>query len=159
MSALLEGIDAAELLQHMPSSVRTSLETLERAGTDWNAVGSLLASTPTAGVAMTGTGQWTATLWEAVKWEFRSFLCTDSGPYEELRTEWEQLKQKSPAVAVASLATQIGAKLGVASGVVAPLVCWLFLVARRVGRDDLCLTLSTAPSIGSVLPDPHVRRW
>ena len=109
MSQLLEGIDAGDLLQHMPSNMRTSLETLERAGTDWNAVGNLLVATPTAGVALTGTGQWTADLWEAVKYEFRSFLCTDSERYAELRLEWDDLKQRSPALAVSSLSSLIGA--------------------------------------------------
>lgn len=153
MSQLLDGIDAGELLQHMPSSVRASLEMLERAGTDWNAVGNLLAATPTAGVALTGTGQWTADLWGAVKWEFRSFLCTDSDRYEELRTKWDELKQQSPSLAVGSLATLIGSTLGVASGVIAPLVTWLCVVTRRIGEDDVCLTLSAvAPRIDSVQP-------
>jgi hypothetical protein len=152
MSQLLEGFDTRDLLQHVPSSVRTSLETLERAGTDWNAVGNLVAATPTAGVALAGTGQWTADLWEAVKWEFRSFLCTESERYAELRVHWDELKQRSPALAVASLATLIGAQLGVASGVIAPLVTWLFMVARRIGEDDMCLTLSAAPSVGPVQP-------
>jgi hypothetical protein len=151
VSQLLEGMDANELLQHMPSNVRTSIETLERAGTDWNAVGNLLAATPTAGVLQAGTGQWTADLWQAVKWEFRSFLCTDSEPYAELRKEWDQLKQRSSPIAVVSLATLIGAKLGVASGVIAPLVTWLFVVARRMGKEALCLTLPSAPGVGSVL--------
>lgn len=142
MSQLLEGIDSGSLLQHMPSNLRASLETLERSGTDWNAVGNALAATPIAGVALTGTGQWTADLWEAVKWEFRSFLCTESEPYAELRLEWDALKQQSPAQALGSLATLIGARLGVAGGVVGPLVTWLFIVARRIGREDVCLTLS-----------------
>ncbi len=150
MTQLLEGIDAGDLLQHMPANVRTSLETLERAGTDWNAVGILLAGTPTAGVALLGSGQWTADLWEAVKWEFRSFLCTDSESYAELRNDWDRLKQESPAAAVASLATLIGTKLGVASGVLAPLVTWLFVVAGRMGKEPLCLTLSAAPVVASV---------
>jgi len=152
MSELLEGIDAADLLQHMPSSVRASLETMERAGTDWNAVGNLMATSPSAGVAVTGTGQWPADLWEAVKWEFRSFLCTESERYAELRTDWDELKQRSPSLAVGSLATLIGAKLGVASGVIAPLVTWLFVVTRRIGKEDVCLTLSAVPHIGFVQP-------
>ena len=152
MSQLLEGIDAGDLLQHMPSNMRTSLETLERAGTDWNAVGNLLVATPTAGVALTGTGQWTADLWEAVKYEFRSFLCTDSERYAELRMEWDDLKQRSPALAVSSLSSLNGAKRGVASGVVTPLVTWLFVVARRIGEDDACRTLTATPSLGFVQP-------
>jgi hypothetical protein len=152
MTELLDGIEPAELLKRLPVNVRTSLETLERAGTDWNAVGNLLAATPNAGVALAGTGQWTADLWEAVKWEFRSFLCTDSEPYAELRTKWEELKAQSPAAAVGSLATQIGVRLGVASGVLAPLVTWLFVVAHRTGKESVCLTLSAAPVIGSVQP-------
>jgi hypothetical protein len=143
MIQLLEGIESDDLLQHMPSSVRTSLEVLQRAGTDWNSVGDLLAAAPTSGVVLTGTGQWTADLWLAVKWEFRSFLCTDSEPYAELRSEWDALKEKSPARAVGSLTSVIGTKLGVASGVIAPMVTWLFVVAQRMGSESLCLTLST----------------
>jgi len=153
MSQLLDGIDAGALLQHMPSILRASLETLERAGTDWDAVGNLLAATPTAGVALTGTGQWTVDLWGAVKWEFRSFLCTDSDRYEELRAKWDGLKHQSPSVAVGSLATLIGATLGVASGVIAPLVTWLFVVTRRIGEEQVCLALSAvAPRVDSVQP-------
>ena len=152
MSQLLEGLDAGDLLLHMPSNVRTSLEMLERAGTDWNAVGNLLTATPTAGVVLTGTGQWTADLWQAVKWEFRSFLCTDSETYAELRREWGDLIRRSPALAVGSLARVIGLKLGVASGVLTPLVTWLLVVAQRMGKDSVCVMLSTAPAVGSVLP-------
>jgi hypothetical protein len=152
MTELLDGIDIADLLALMPSNVSTSLETLERAGTDWNAVGNLLAATPTAGVALTGTGQWTADLWEAVKWEFRSFLCTESEPYAQLRKEWDELKLESSAAAVASLTTLIGSKVGASSGVLAPLVTWLFVVTQRLGKEAVCLTLSAAPNIASVQP-------
>ena len=152
MSAILEGIDASDLLRHLPSNVRSSLETLERAGTDWNAVGNLLAGTPTAGVAMRGTGQWTSELWEAVKWEFRSFLCTESERYAELRTNWDELKGQSSTAAAASLATVVGERLGVARGVVAPLVTWLLLVARRDGKDDACRALSATVTSSPIQP-------
>ena len=52
MKRLLDGIDSAVLLQHVPSNVRMSLETLERAGTDWNDVGGMLSATPTVGVSV-----------------------------------------------------------------------------------------------------------
>lgn len=156
MSQLLEGVEAGDLLQRMPSNVRNSLEALERAGTDWNAVGILLAATPTAGVAVKGTGQWTANLWEAVKWEFRTFLCTESEPYAELRKEWDDLKQRSSALAVEALSGVMGEKIGVASGVIAPLVTWLFVVALRIGEEAVCVTLSAAPSTGVAQPwSPH----
>ena len=152
MNQLLDGINAGDILLYLPSSVRTSLETLERTGRDWDAVGNLMTATATAGVAVTGTGQWTADLWQAVKWEVRSFLCTDSEGYAELRKEWVELKQQSSALALRSLATQIATKLGVDRGVVAPLVAWLLVAARRFGKDGMCQTLSVAPGVGSVLP-------
>ena len=150
MSQLLEGLEPGDLLQHMASNLRASLETLEQSGTDWNAVGNLLAASPTSGVAVAGSGQWTGDLWEAVKWEFRSFLCTDSERYAELRAEWDELKRKSPALAARSLAALIGEKLGVAGGVIAPLVTWLLVVARRIGEKEVCLTLSAVPSVAAV---------
>jgi hypothetical protein len=148
MKQLIDRIDPDDLLLRMPSTVRTSLEALERAGADWNTVGNLLAAAPTGGVALAGTGQWTSDLWQAVKWEFRSFLCTDSEPYAKLRADWNDVTRQSSAAAVSSLAAVIGHKLGVASGVLVPMVTWLFLVARRMGREALCLTLShgAAPS-------------
>jgi hypothetical protein len=103
-------------------------------------------------VALTGTGQWATSLWEAVKSEFRSFLCTESEPYAELREEWDELKRRSPALAARSLTALIGERLGVASGVLSPLVTWLIVVARRTGRETVCLTLSAAPDLGSVPP-------
>ena len=159
MNELLEGIDARDLLQRMPSNVKTSLEMLERAGTDWDAVGDLLAATPTAGVALPGTGQWTADLWQAVKWEFRCFLCTDSEPYAELRKEWDELKRQSSARAVGSLTTLIGAKLGVASGVLAPLVTWLCVVARRMEKEALCVMLSTTSGRTFDRRSGHLPSW
>jgi hypothetical protein len=152
MTTLLDGIDTSGLLQHLPSTMRGSFETLERASADWNTLGNLLAATPNTGVLLTGTGQWTSDLWQAVKWEFRSFLCTDSEHYAVLRRDWDALKQRSSALAVSSLTTVMGAKLGVAAGVLAPLVTWLFLVARLMGNDAFCVTLSTAPGTGSILP-------
>lgn len=154
MTQPLEGVDVGDLLQHTPSNVRTWLEMLERAGTDWNTVGHLLAATPNAGVALTGTGQWTSDLWQAVRWEVRSFLCTDSEPYTALRESWDELMQRSSAGAIGSLATLIGGRLGVASGVIAPLVVWLLVVSRRIGTESLCLTLATVPSPAVALPRP-----
>jgi hypothetical protein len=159
MSDIMEGLDAAALLGQLPSSMRASLETLERAGTDWNAVGTLLVGSPTAGVALAGTGQWTTDLWDAVKWEFRSFLCTESESYDELRAGWDALRERSPTLAVRALAARVAERIGVTGGVVAPLVTWLLVVAHRMGKDALCLALSTVSSTGAAEPwsPPHGR--
>jgi hypothetical protein len=145
MSDLLDGIDTGDLLLRLPANVRASLETLERADIDWNAVGNLLAATPNAGIVFTGTGQWTSDLWQAVKWEFRCFLCTDSEPYADLRHQWPTLKATSSAHAVASLTACIGAKLGVAGGVLVPMLTWLIMVARRRGREQMGFGASAVP--------------
>lgn len=155
MTGLLEGIEADVLLQQVPTSVRVSLETLERNGTDWNAVGILMTATPTAGVALSGNGQWTGDLWDAVKWEFRSFLCTDSEWYAEPRLQWDALKHASPGAAIGMLATRMGARLGVSSGLLVPLVTWLLVVARRTGEEDACTALSTAVPVTDFL---HARQ-
>jgi hypothetical protein len=152
MTQRLEGIDVGDILQHMPAEVRISVELLERAGVDWDTVGTLLAASPTAGVALTGTGQWTSDLWQAVKWEIRSFICTDSEPYAALREAWDEQMLRSPTRAIGSLATLIGTRLGVAGGVVAPMVAWLIVVSRRMKKEALCLTLSAVPAVGLALP-------
>jgi hypothetical protein len=57
------------------------------------------------------------------------------------RTRWVELKQHSSARAVAALAVAMAAKVGAASGVIAPLVTWLFVVTQRIGKEAVCLRL------------------
>jgi hypothetical protein len=69
-----------------------------------------------------------------------------------VRQEWDDLKRASSVRAVGSLATAMGARIGVASGVLFPLLTWLVAVADRMGKEPLCLALSSPPGAGSVLP-------
>ena len=145
MTDITSGWTEAELLQALAPSVKAGLQQVEAAGADWNAAGLLLAATPLAGVALKG-GTWRHDLWDAVKREFHSFACTSSKEYADLRKQWKSLKEKGSHFALASLSGVIGAHLGVASGIVAPLVIWLAVVALRVGLKALCATLGAPPT-------------
>lgn len=142
MSDLLSGFDEATLLSQFPPSVMLAIEASDKQKISWDNVGTLLAAAPSAGIALKGGGRWTGSLWLGVKKEFHSFLCTDSAAYADLRREWNNLRKKSSTLAVASLSGVIGAQLGVASGVVAPLVIWALIVALRIGHKALCEAIS-----------------
>ena len=130
----------AELLAQLPTSVSAGIKTLS-ATMDWDAVGANLATAPGNNLAIKSGSPWTGNLWQAVKAEFRSFLCTESPEYATLRAEWGTLSQKSSTLAVAALSGAIGAHLGVASGVLAPLVIWSIVASLKIGRGALCQLL------------------
>lgn len=142
--AILDGLSASDLYGELPTSVSATVKAMDENGADWNIIGASLALSPTAGVALKGGGAWRQDLWAAVKSEFAEFLCSGSPKYDELRTEWSGLKDKSKHIAIASLSGAIGAQLGVAAGVVAPLVVWLIIVALKIGKEGLCRTLITS---------------
>lgn len=145
MPDILSGFTEAGLLSQLPKSVRESIATLEAQQAKWDEVGTLLASGPTAGISLKGGGRWSGALWQNVKKEFHSFLCSDSSTYADLRKEWDSLRQKSSAMAVASLSGLVGSQLGVASGVIAPLVIWAAIVALRIGKEAACAAMTEPP--------------
>lgn len=154
MTDLLAGLERDSLSGSLSVSVAKRLVSLETSAIDWNVVGALLAAGPVSSVALKGPGRWTNALWENVKTELRKFLCTDDQEYADLREEWTGLKQKGSGIAVGALSGAIGAKLGVASGVLAPMVIWILMVAIRIGKNGLCAALAppaapTGPSEAS----------
>ncbi|HWP38102.1 MAG TPA: hypothetical protein VNL18_11170 [Gemmatimonadales bacterium] len=118
---------------------------MEQAGLQWEQVGATLAATPTSGIALKGGGRWPDRLWESTKAEFHVFLCTESPNYADLRQQWDALRKKSSTIAVSALSATIGAQIGVAAGVIAPLVIWLALVALRIGKEALCRAVTQQP--------------
>lgn len=142
MPELLEGLSEGTLIGQLPKPVKDSIAALERQNAQWDVIGTIMASSPAIGISLKGGGRWSGTLWEGVKKEFHSFLCTESPTYTDLRKEWDSLRQKSSAVAIGSLSGLIGSQLGVASGVVAPFVIWAVVVALRIGKEAVCAAMS-----------------
>src|SRR5438132_327083 len=102
MSVSLDGLKEGDILAALPPSVAKSVAELEAAGADFETVGSVLANTPAAGVAMKGV-TWKSTLWQAVRTEFQSFLCTESEAYADLREDWKTLKARGSMIVVSTL--------------------------------------------------------
>lgn len=141
MKDILENLSEDELLGQLPDSVRRGIETLEANEVEWDQIGTLLASAPANFVTLKGGSSWRADMWEAVKEEFHSFLCTSERKYDDLRNQGENLREKSSKWLISALSGLIGAKVGVAAGVVAPLVVWLLLVGSRIGKEALCSSI------------------
>ena len=141
----LSGIEREGLVATLPVTLGQRLVAFDSANTDINIVGALLVAGPTSSVALKGPGRWTTALWDGVKSEARKFLCTESEEYADLRSEWDGLKKKGSGLAVSALSGAIGAKLGVAAGVLSPMVIWVLLVGLRVGKNGLCAALSAGP--------------
>lgn len=70
--------------------------------------------------------------------EFRSFLCTNSADYSDLRQRWAELRDESTTAAAAALAAAIGARLGLSGAALAPLVACLLLSGLRLGCRTVC---------------------
>lgn len=144
MTDLAIDLNEEELLSQLPRSVRTAVNALDGQAAPWDVIGGHLASAPTAGIALKGGGSWSGTLWVAVKNEIRAFICTESSEYADLRSQWSSLQKRGSGMAVAALSGAIGGQLGVAGGVIAPLVIWALVVALRIGKAALCQALNTA---------------
>jgi len=153
MTTEFNGISDTALLEVLPSTVRQCIANLEKAGADWEAIGGLLSNTPSVGVALKGVN-WKQTLWQACKAEFHTFLCTDAPVYKDLRERWQSITKDGPSVVVASLAGAVGAQLGMAPGVLAPIVVWLCVVGARIGRNALCTALSSTSPPASAAASP-----
>jgi hypothetical protein len=82
--------------------------------------------------------------------EFRSFLCTSSAAYADLRSRWEALRDQSIAAAAAALAAGIASRLGVSAEVVAPLVVGLLLSAVRMGCRTMCRHLERGDVVSAL---------
>ena len=142
MDEFLEGIAEQELLSQLPAHLSRQLAELDSQNVSWDEIGLLLAAAPAAGIALKGGARWSGNLWTAVKSELHSFLCTKSPDYADLRRQWKGHREKGSALAIASLSGVIGAKLGIASGVVAPFVIWMLVVALRITKQSLCQVLT-----------------
>lgn len=153
MTTEFNGISDTAFLEVLSSNVRQTIANLEKAGADWEAIGALLSNTPAAGVALKGLN-WKQTLWQACKAEFHTILCTDAPVYKDLRDQLQTIAKDGPNVAVAFLAGAVGAQLGMAPGVLTPIVVWLCVVSARIGRNVLCVALSSPPAPASAPPSP-----
>jgi hypothetical protein len=150
---LLVGVKEEELSNTMAPSVRSAVETLDQYGTDWNEIGAILAATPTLGLALKGGTDWRTDLWQAVKEEVAQFLCSETEKYGDLRNDWTELRERSVPIAVASLSGAIGSYIGIAGGIIAPLVVWLLISASRIGVEAFCQTVKSEPSSSSGASD------
>jgi hypothetical protein len=138
MSDLLLGLNEADLLDQLSGSVSSTIKKLEEANLDWDSVGMLLASSPIIGVALKGGTDQPRDLWGSVKTELRSFLCTDSEKYADLRKQFEGIEKKSSHIVVASLAASMADYIPVAAGIIAPMVIWGLVTAMRISKEAFC---------------------
>lgn len=133
-------LNEKELYGYFPYSVEKNVKELEAEGANWQQIGQILAGAPSTNVALKG-GNWSAELWQSVISEFQKFLCTDSEDYSKLKNDGEVLKEKSVDFLIATLSSIIGSKVGIAEGIIVPLIVWLFLVISKIGKEALCKSI------------------
>jgi len=98
--------------------------------------------------------------WEAFKTEFKIFLCTKNRKYQKLRKDVMFYGHQSQVVGVGIISAGIGAYLGVAAGVITPLVVICLITALKIGKEAYCKTTnidSIAPLTGD--PNPRPSAW
>lgn len=78
------------------------------------------------------------TFWERFKREFHKFICTNDEKYSEVKKELSQHSHKGQLVVVSSIASAIASVLGVAAGVLVPLVALCLLAVLKIGKEAYC---------------------
>lgn len=141
MSALdLTGLTEEALLAQLPEPVRERIGEMSRRSVSEDQIGAVLALAPGGSIARKGAGSWRNDLWPAVVQELRVLCCTDDPRYADIREKWSGLQGDTASTAVAALSGAIGATLGLAAGVVAPLVVWGLVTILRLGLGVFCRT-------------------
>ncbi|WP_453949784.1 hypothetical protein [Bradyrhizobium sp. USDA 377] len=83
-------------------------------------------------------GMGLSNLWEQAKNEFRILVCTDDARYASVRAEAAKLSPTQTAAFVSFLSAGLGAAIGVAATLLAPLVGLLLLSLLRLGTETFC---------------------
>lgn len=76
--------------------------------------------------------------WDRVKQEFHSFVCVRGGKYADLQKKADALGSQGTTALVALVAGGLGAAVGAAATVIAPLVALLLLLVCRIGKEVFC---------------------
>lgn len=136
-----------ELLSLLPANVRAGIEGLSSDGASWEDIGLALAVGPNAGIALKGGTTLTGALWVSVKTEVHSFLCTESKAYADLRKEWKGLSKQASTTAVSALSVLVASQLGVAAGLISPLVIFALVVVLKIGKEAACKAFSVPKQV------------
>jgi hypothetical protein len=131
----LAGITEDQVLSMLPPSLQ---KLASASNEELDAIGAVLAAGPSNGISLKGGAPWVGNIWILVKQELHSFLCTDSKAYADLRKQWKSHREKSSSYAIGTLSAVVATQLGLAAGVVTPLVVWAILFALRVGKNVAC---------------------
>lgn len=76
--------------------------------------------------------------WQALKREFREFLCSDSKKYKEARELLKSTETVTSKAIVPAIAGAIGATIGLAPAILTPFVALLILGALKIGVNAWC---------------------
>jgi len=134
----LTGLSEEALLAELPVPVRQRITEMSGRSVPEDQIGAVLALAPGGSIARKGAGSWRADLWPAVVQELRVLCCTDDARYADIRDKWTGLQGDTASTAVAALSGAIGASLGLAAGVVAPVVVWGLVTVLRLGLGVFC---------------------
>lgn len=127
----LEGVDAGLLEQALKQTVAFSFaETLTYEELGHELV--LQAGETEQGFALGGR------LWERVKNEFHLLVCEKTSKYDDTRKKLNELSGQSTNALVALISGSLGAAIGTAALVIAPIVMLLLLATVRIGIEVFC---------------------
>jgi len=86
--------------------------------------------------------------WEALKEEFRIFVCTKDKKYSSLRKKLGTTGAKSQTIIVSTIAAAMAPSLGVAVGILVPFCAIVLLALLKVGKEAFCKTCDFRIPIG-----------
>jgi hypothetical protein len=95
---------------------------------------------PSGGTIRGGTRSFAVgpSYWAQVKLEFRDLVCTNSAKFAALRRQVHDLATKGQAALISMVSSTMAALLGVAAGIIAPLVTLCLIVLLRLGKEAYC---------------------
>ena len=81
--------------------------------------------------------------WTMVKQEFYQMICTTDKKYSKVRSDFKKSTRKASTVVVGTISAAIAGTLGIAVGLITPLVAFLLYALVKLGLNSWC-SLETA---------------
>ena len=76
--------------------------------------------------------------WQELKKEFYLLLCTKDPKYKKLRSQLDKKSHATTTTIIAMISAAIAAQLGVAIGIITPLVALLLFAILKLGMNSWC---------------------
>lgn len=142
MKEIMNNISPEDYLSLLPAPSRALVSKMDKTEQNLVLFGRYLSEEPSSGMAAKGGVIWPKDLFGQIVKEVHIFICTNDARYEEYR---KKLKEQGSPVAktvVIIVSNAVAATIGLASGLLVPLVAVVMAIVAKITVEAWCVKVS-----------------